>query len=136
MAAPIYGVLAAIAPKLMKIVDEAVSDKDAQNRLRERFAEELFKANSETAQAASKVVMTEAKGENFLQRNWRPALMVWFAVLIGAYWFGFVPVNMPVEVVDKLFTLVQIGVGGYVVGRSGEKIAEKIGPYLSGRDSR
>lgn len=134
MAKPIYGVLAAIAPRLLDIIDQTVKDKDAATEVRTRIASELFKTNSETARAAAEVVVAEAKGEGWLQRNWRPMLMVWFAILIGAYWFGFVPANMPVEVVEKLFTLVQIGVGGYVVGRSGEKIAEKLGPYLGGRN--
>jgi hypothetical protein len=45
--------------------------------------------------------------------------------LIGLYFFGFAPeylVENP-EIVKELFNLLQIGIGGYIVGRSGEKIA-------------
>ena len=34
-------------------------------------------------------VQAEAKGESWLQRNWRPLTMVWFSFLVGAYWFGY-----------------------------------------------
>ncbi len=33
-------------------------------------------------------VQAEAKGESWLQRNWRPLTMLWFSTLIGGYWFG------------------------------------------------
>ena len=46
--------------------------------------------------------------------------------MIVAYWHGWVPSNVTPDLMDKLFTLIQIGLGGYVVGRSGEKIAETI----------
>lgn len=125
-------IIGAIAPALIDLIDKSVEDKDAASKAKAAISSELLKANSTINRAAADVVMSEAKGESWLQRNWRPMLMVWFAVLIGAYWFGFVPVNMPVPIVEKLFTLVQIGVGGYVVGRSGEKIAGAIAPHLGG----
>ena len=68
-------------------------------------------------------VQAEASGESWLQRNWRPIMMLWFGVLVGGYWFGLTPPNMPAETVTALFDIVQIGIGGYVVGRSAEKIA-------------
>lgn len=48
--------------------------------------------------------------------------MVWFAALVGAHWLGFTPENLSQESVNHLLTIVQIGIGGYVLGRSGEKI--------------
>jgi hypothetical protein len=57
-------------------------------------------------------------------------LMLWFAGLVGAYWFGWTPPNLPEARVADLFTLVQIGVGGYIGGRSVEKTARIIAPML------
>lgn len=67
---------------------------------------------------------------SFLQRNWRPGLMVFFAGLIGGYWFGFTPENLSEESIQDLFELVKLGIGGYVVGRSAEKIAQTIAPKM------
>ena len=48
--------------------------------------------------------------------------MLWFAGLVGAHWLGFTPENLSQDTVNHLLTIVQVGVGGYVIGRSGEKI--------------
>ena len=75
-------------------------------------------------EAAAKIVLAEAQG-GWLQRNWRPLLMVTFTGLIVAHWFGFTAPDIPESVQNSLLNIVMVGVGGYVVGRSGEKIADK-----------
>ena len=72
------------------------------------------------------VVQAEATGESWLQRNWRPLTMVWFSALIGGYWFGYTPDNLSEEAVLSLFGLIKLGLGGYVIGRSAEKITKEI----------
>ena len=71
-------------------------------------------------------VQAEANGESWLQRNWRPLTMVWFSALIGGYWFGYTPDNLSEEAVLSLFGLIKLGLGGYVIGRSAEKITKEI----------
>jgi len=71
-------------------------------------------------------VQAEATGESWLQRNWRPLTMVWFSALIGGYWFGFTPDNLSNEAVLSLFGLIKLGLGGYVIGRSAEKITKEL----------
>ena len=132
-AALVGSIITAILPRVLETVDKTVKDEDLAVKIRAQLTTELLANNSAVTKAASEVVMAEAQGESWLQRNWRPMLMVWFALLIGGYWFGFVPANMPISVVESLFTLVQIGVGGYVVGRTGEKIAATLGPHLGNR---
>lgn len=72
------------------------------------------------------VVQAEASGESWLQRNWRPMVMLWFAGLVGGYWFGFTPDNLSDATVAALFDIVQYGLSGYIVGRSAEKIAKTV----------
>lgn len=126
----IISILSKIAPSIFKIIDDAVLDKDLALKLKHDLTTKMLDANSDIARSGAEVIMTEAGGESWLQRNWRPLLMVWFSILIGGYWFGFVPRNMPIEIVGQLFDLVTIGVGGYVVGRTGEKIAREVGPLI------
>jgi hypothetical protein len=71
--------------------------------------------------AQEAIIVAEAQGGSWLQRNWRPVVMLWFVVLIGAHWFGFTAENLSEEQVLKLLDIVKIGLGGYVVGRSAEK---------------
>ena len=72
------------------------------------------------------VVQAEASGESWLQRNWRPMVMLWFAGLVGGYWFGFTPDNLSDATVGALFDIVQYGLSGYIVGRSAEKITRTV----------
>ena len=71
-------------------------------------------------------VQAEAKGESWLQRNWRPLMMLWFGGLIGGYWFGYTPENLSEDAILSLFGLIKLGLGGYVLGRSAEKITKEI----------
>ena len=43
--------------------------------------------------------------------------------LVGAHWLGWTAPNLPPEQVADLYLLVQIGLGGYIGGRSAKKIA-------------
>jgi hypothetical protein len=79
----------------------------------------------------TKIVESEAKGESWLQRNWRPMLMcICMFVIFNNY--VLVPYfNIPVAVLDDhIWKLMELGVGGYVAGRSLEKISENLGPVL------
>ena len=71
-------------------------------------------------------VQAEAQGESWLQRNWRPLTMVWFSFLVGAYWFGYTPEKLSDAAVLSLFGLIKLGLGGYVIGRSAEKITKEV----------
>jgi Holin of 3TMs, for gene-transfer release len=74
-----------------------------------------------TAQAD--IVKTEAASQHWLAANWRPILMLTFGALIVARWFGWAAPNLSEAEYLKLWDIVQLGLGGYVVGRSVEKVA-------------
>jgi hypothetical protein len=89
----------------------------------------------ETKQLAlrAEIVSAEAKSEHWVTATWRPIVMLSFSASVMAYWFGLTP-ELPAEAVDAMFTLVQIGVGGYVVGRSVEKVVPPIMSAMKERD--
>ena len=120
----IWSLIGSIGGKVLDIVDNVVEDKDEANRLKFEIQRQLIKNKSSEPEAAARIVLPEAQG-SWLQRNWRPLLMVTFAGLIVAHWFGFTAPNIPESVQNSLLNIVMVGVGGYVIGRSGEKIAEK-----------
>ena len=120
----IWSLIGSIGGKVLDIVDDVVEDKDEANRLKFEIQRQLIENKSSELEAAAKIVLAEAQG-GWLQRNWRPLLMVTFAGLVVAHWFGFTAPDIPESVQNSLLNIVMVGVGGYVVGRSGEKIAEK-----------
>ena len=72
--------------------------------------------------AKTSIITAEATGESWMQRNWRPITMLTFLALVVCDSFGWL-VN---PLADEAWVLLQLGLGGYVVGRSGEKIIGKL----------
>jgi Holin of 3TMs, for gene-transfer release len=72
-------------------------------------------------QASTQIIVAEASSESWAARNWRPILMLTFGFLIVARWFGWAAPNLSEAEYLKLWDIVQLGLGGYVVGRSVEK---------------
>lgn len=118
-------ILPAITGLIGTAIDKAVPDKDEAERLKAEITLQAMKHSKSELDGAIKVITAEAQGDSWLQRNWRPLLMLWFAGLVGAHWLGFTPPNLPEAVVINLLDIVQVGVGGYVLGRSAEKVVKE-----------
>lgn len=123
--------ISVLSPILHDIFKRVLPDQDAADRAQAELQAALLANASELERAASKVIISEATGESWLQRNWRPITMLWLMGLISSYWLGFTPINLTPEAIDGLFLLVQIGLGGYVTGRSIEKVAKTIAPTFN-----
>ena len=72
----------------------------------------------------SKIIRAEIDSGSWLASNWRPIVMLTLTACVVLHWVGVTPENLPAEQVDDLMDIVKIGLGGYVVGRSGEKITK------------
>jgi len=94
-----------------------------------------YALNYEQEQLTQKaaIITAEAQSESWVTRSWRPITMLTFVACVVGYWFGLTP-ELPPESVDSMFLLVQIGVGGYVAGRSAEKAVSGITRALKERE--
>lgn len=92
----------------------------------------IHERESKLIDAQREIIVAEAKGESWLQRNWRPILMLTIVAIVAnnyllfPYMSLFTTKTVILELPEKLWSLMQIGVGGYVLGRSGEKIMAEI----------
>ncbi len=75
-------------------------------------------------EAQSSIINTESKSESWIARSWRPITMLTFLVIIVCHSLGVITLQK--EFADSFMTLVQIGLGGYVIGRSAEKAAPAV----------
>ena len=116
--APIIGLIGSV-------IDKAIPDRDEAEKLKAQITLEAMKADNAELNSATDIIIAEAQGGSWLQRSWRPMLMLWFAGLVGAHWLGYTPDNLSQESVNHLLDIVQIGIGGYVMGRSAEKIMKE-----------
>lgn len=66
-----------------------------------------------------KVISAEATSGNWLTSSWRPITMLTFLALVVCDSFGWL--HSPLA--PQAWSLLQIGIGGYTVGRSVEKVA-------------
>ena len=69
-------------------------------------------------EAQARVVNSEARSEHWLAATWRPITMLTFLCLTVGDSLGLLATPLR----DEAWMLLQIGLGGYVVGRSGEKV--------------
>ncbi|MHC4564030.1 MAG: 3TM-type holin [Planctomycetota bacterium] len=127
-------VIGKIIDKGLGIIDKTVLDKDEAAKLKAAIRTQILVNDHDEVvsllEAQSKIILAEAQG-GWLQRNWRPALMV-IVMLIVANNYIFVPYASMftdkiavLELPGGLWALLNIGVGGYVAGRSAEKILRK-----------
>lgn len=80
---------------------------------------------TQIARAQADVLQTEMSG-SWLQRNWRPVVMMMFALILVAEWFGLTDPNISETLELKLLSIVELGLGGYVVGRTVEKVSDTL----------
>ena len=74
----------------------------------------------------TEIIVAEAKG-NWLQRSWRPILMLSFGFIVIYVKFIGPLFGLPIPTLEvEFWELLKIGIGGYVVGRSAEKIAKGV----------
>ncbi|WP_339859112.1 3TM-type holin [Pseudohongiella acticola] len=104
--------------------EEKLMMKAEMLRLQNTVTGQLLDYEAKILDSQAKVIMAEAQGESWLQRSWRPIAMLTFLVLVVCDSFGFLAFRLS----DEAWDLLKIGIGGYVVGRSGEKIA----PHVKG----
>lgn len=126
---PISSVIDLVKDGLDRFIPDKSAAAQAKAALDQIKESDEAKAASDDVQlqlAAMANVQAEAKGESWLQRNWRPMVALWFAGLVGAYWFGFVAPNLTAAAVDDLFGLVKICLGGYYASRGVEKVAPHV----------
>lgn len=122
---------------LAGIIDAHVSDAEIRQKLKSELEKSLLDHLTKSAELQKNVILAEMKSEHWLTANWRPMLMLvlmGFLVLVGLIipaldWMlgGEVPYNprwndLPTGFWDFL----GIGVGGYIGGRSLEKITGQV----------
>jgi len=114
-----------ITDTVNNIIDKVAPDAGMAEQLKFEITKELISADNKSFQTQANVIMAEANGDSWLQRNWRPLVMMDFGLLVTAHWLGFTPENLSELQVLALLDIVKVGLGGYVVGRSAEKVMKE-----------
>jgi hypothetical protein len=120
----------ALAPILGKVVGNLFPDPEQKAKAEQEVLVQLMQHQSQIESAAASIIQTEAASTHWLAANWRPLTMLTFLGLIVARWFGWAAPDLSEAEYIKLWSIVEFGLGGYVVGRSVEKITPSIAAAL------
>ena len=128
----LLGAASPIISALFKTVDKVVDSKEEKDRIKAKIQEQALAGEMKEISTAANIILAEAKSESWIARSWRPLLMMIAIIIIANNYlivpyanalFGF---GIQLDLPDALWTLLTIGVGGYTLGRSSEKIADKL----------
>lgn len=111
-------------------LDNLITNPEERLKAKQALTETIMAKLTELASYQRDVLNTELQGTK-LQRNWRPLVMLAFAFIIVyhyflqpllGYWFQVPSIQLP----DRFWGLLELGLGGYVIGRSIEKVATTV----------
>lgn len=111
---------------LGNVVDECITTDEERLKIKSEMEKALMAQSFAAEKLKIDIIQAEAKG-NFLQRSWRPILMLGFGFIVMYNKFIAPAFGLPNTVLEADFwNLLQLGIGGYVLGRTGEKITKTI----------
>jgi hypothetical protein len=115
-----------VIKQIGKVIDDLFTNDEERANAKIKVLEVLKEQQLELQKLQTEIIVAEANG-NWLQRSWRPILMLAFGFIVIYVKFvaPLFELKIP-ELENEFWNLLQIGIGGYVVGRSAEKIADKI----------
>ena len=119
---------------LGRVLESYVSDLELRRRLQAELETQFLAALGKSQELAAGIVTAEVTSEHWLTRSWRPMLMLLlmgFLVLVGAVLpLADLVAGHPVRfeprwsaLPPEFWNFLMVGMGGYVGGRSLEKVA-------------
>jgi hypothetical protein len=132
MLGSILGLLGKIAGTVAERVFPGQEQEIKRLELQRELQAAVLAQATEVEKAAAEIVKAEAQGQGWLQRTWRPLTMLTFVALIVARWLGWSAPNLSEAEALKLWDIIELGLGGYVIGRTAEKLLPGIASALTG----
>ena len=125
----IFEFVSSIFKPAVDLVDELNTSEEERLELKKQILKiendlqaRLLEYETRLMEAQASIVRAEAQSQSWIARNWRPITMLTMLSLVV---FGSLGVfNMTLQ--DEFWLLLQIGLGGYVIGRSAEKIVPQL----------
>jgi hypothetical protein len=135
MALPLAGLLGfagTLIPAITEILKQVIPDPNKRAEAQERITATILENEKAYVESAAQVIAAEAQG-NWYVSAWRPTLMyllmaeiVWLTVFCPILGLADPTIKAMAGVPAQFWNLLMIGMGGYIIGRSGEKVAASI----------
>jgi len=107
-----------------QVIDNITTTDEEKLKAKTEITKVVADLSTGIAEAQKEVLVTEMKG-NWLQKSWRPVIMLAFGfVIIYEYFIAPVTGAPRAGLPGNFWDLMELGMGGYVIGRSAEKIVD------------
>lgn len=125
--------LTVFGPIIGDVLKKVIPDSDKRTEVEREIKLGLLEHTDSIEKIRGEIVLAEAKSQHWLTAVWRPLLML-VAITIIAMNYLFFPIigifypevlDNTLVLPDQLWNLLTLGVGGYIVGRSGEKMVKE-----------
>ncbi len=120
----ILGFIGGIFKPVADLVDNVHTSDEERLVLKNKFAtiqngvlEKLLDYEKKLMELQGKIIAAEVTSGIWISKAWRPITMLVFLFLIVMDSFSLLPKPLP----SDAWTLLKIGLGGYIIGRSAEK---------------
>ena len=134
MSNPLWGFISELVKPAADLVDNLHTSQEEKLALKNQLvalqmqaAYKLLDYETQLNTTRAEIVRAEAAGGSWLQRSWRPITMLTFLLLVCCDAFGWLPFRLAGEA----WQLLQLGLGGYVIGRSAEKVAPALAAAIT-----
>lgn len=117
LVAGVFRPAAELIDKLHTSEDEKLQRKNELLEIQAAAMDAALQYEKDLLTAKADIVYAEASSEHWLTATWRPIVMLGLFSLVMLDSFGWLPNRLS----EEAWTLLQVGIGGYVVGRSVEK---------------
>ena len=121
--------IAGIFKPAAELIDELHTSEEEKLQQQRRLLEiqamvldSSLQYEKEMMTSRAEIINSEAKSEHWITATWRPITMLTFLALAVGDSLGLL--QTPLR--DEAWMLLQIGLGGYVVGRSAEKVIKEV----------
>ena len=125
------GIITAVLPIIGKVFERILPEDPEKRREAEMEIQKALIENADKLElAAADIIKAEAQSEHKITSQWRPILMLGFTAMImnnfmlAPYLEAIFGWSVVVDLPDHVWELLKIGVGGYIIGRSGEKMVK------------
>ena len=111
-----------VVKDLLGGLDNLFTSKEEKIKAENVIKQILIQKELELQKMQTEIIVAEAKG-NWMQRSWRPILMLSFGFIVIYVKFVAPLFDLKIpELENEFWNLLQLGIGGYVIGRTGEKM--------------
>ena len=133
----VLGLIGQIFKPAMDMIDNVhTSDEERLEQkaklldLQVGFMEQGLQYELAQLEARAAIITAEAKSDHWLVAAWRPITMLTFLALVVLDQFGLLAFRLAPDA----WTLLQLGLGGYVIGRSVEKVVPAVTEALKAKE--